>query len=97
MINAQTRPILVTYTGRTTGLAHFATGTGRSGTVPYCQGLTRATHHESPEQLAAHAARYAIVPPGRLMDCPACAEIIVRHRTWRPNHFPLMLANIRWI
>lgn len=96
MIDSSTRPILVAYTGRTVRLIHFASGQGRAGTIPYCQYQTGGPL-KSLEQLAAHAARYAIVPAGPFMDCTACAEIIARHRTWRPNHFPLVLPNLRWV
>lgn len=98
MITSDTKPILVSATRRQTGVRHFAPGEGRYPTIPYCQGQARGVRPGEAARLAQLAAGFAeVVDPRLLMNCESCAHVIERYPAWRPNHFPLMEAHLRWI
>jgi hypothetical protein len=91
MIDANTKPLLVTSAARSAPTVHFASGDNGS-TMPYCQIGQRRT----PDQSAAVRARFGLTA-GRLMNCEGCAEMVFKHPAWAANHHPLMDPSLRWI
>ena len=97
MINADTKPILVRAASRPKGIIHFASNDAKiAPTMPYCRTTIRHSPSRSLEEIAAEGARYLPIREG-LMSCHGCAELIEKHPSWRPNHFPLMEPDLRWI
>jgi hypothetical protein len=102
MINSKTKPILVVSAIRSTAnqiaINHFASGDGRFGTIPYCRnGQMVNGRRRTLDELDTFARGYVLVSDGSLMNCEKCAALVARYPTWRPNHFPLMLPDLRWI
>ena len=96
MITPETKPTLVASTTRPNPTVHFASGDGRFVTMPYCQ--TRPGVRPGDLDAAKKVSdRFAASTSGRLMNCHGCAEMIERHPSWRPNHFPLMDVDLRWV